>query len=215
MFDMDYLMEKMPAKFIKSYNMHRVELMMNVEKELLVDASKIVEMEKTMSKYSVENSAMDEEVDKIQSKIADNNSKILVCRYEINSMRRGECNNGKKMRFNSIIKCPSNECRGMVEIDNEEVIKCNICLEIICSKCMCICTFDHCCNVDVAKNVKEIMKSCKNCPGCKIPITKSEGCPQMWCTECHTAFDWNTGLIVKVSNCHAKANPTSSPAYLP
>jgi hypothetical protein len=30
----------------------------------------------------------------------------------------------------------------------------------------------------------------KNCPGCKVPIERSEGCNHLTCTRCHTHICW-------------------------
>jgi hypothetical protein len=40
-------------------------------------------------------------------------------------------------------------------------------------------------------------KDTKQCPTCSVPIHRIEGCSQMYCIKCHTAFDWNTGKIDK------------------
>ena len=41
-----------------------------------------------------------------------------------------------------------------------------------------------------------LAKECKNCPKCAAPIYKIDGCNQMWCVECKTAFDWRTSEII-------------------
>jgi hypothetical protein len=40
---------------------------------------------------------------------------------------------------------------------------------------------------------KLLAKDSRPCPGCGTVITKIEGCDQMWCPQCHTAFSWKTG----------------------
>lgn len=40
-----------------------------------------------------------------------------------------------------------------------------------------------------------IRKESKPCPKCGVRISKIDGCDQMWCVECKTAFCWKTGEI--------------------
>ena len=56
-------------------------------------------------------------------------------------------------------------------------------------------------NVDSVKMKYKNSKPCPN-PNCGVPIFKSSGCSQMWCTACHTIFDWNTQSIVETKNIH-------------
>jgi hypothetical protein len=46
------------------------------------------------------------------------------------------------------------------------------------------------------ESAKLIKKETRNCPSCAIPIFKIEGCDQMWCTQCHIAFSWKSGMRV-------------------
>jgi hypothetical protein len=55
----------------------------------------------------------------------------------------------------------------------------------------------HKCDPNTVESVKEIKKSTRNCPNCHVAIFKSSGCDQMWCVQCHTAFNWRTGQIEK------------------
>jgi hypothetical protein len=45
------------------------------------------------------------------------------------------------------------------------------------------------------KSIKLLKKDTKPCPKCNTMIYKIDGCSQMWCTVCHTTFDFNTGMI--------------------
>lgn len=56
-------------------------------------------------------------------------------------------------------------------------------------------TSGHTCDPNLVETMKAIQKETKACPKCGISIYKIEGCSQMWCTNCHTAFDWNTRRI--------------------
>ena len=42
-----------------------------------------------------------------------------------------------------------------------------------------------------------LAKDSKPCPKCQSLIFKINGCDQMWCTQCHTAFSWKTGKLEK------------------
>ena len=41
-----------------------------------------------------------------------------------------------------------------------------------------------------------IAKDSKNCPKCGVCIYRIEGCNQMFCVSCHTAFDWKSLTII-------------------
>jgi len=43
--------------------------------------------------------------------------------------------------------------------------------------------------------MKLLKRETKQCPKCNVSIYKIEGCAQIWCTQCHVAFDWRTGRI--------------------
>ncbi len=59
----------------------------------------------------------------------------------------------------------------------------------------------HTCDPEDVHTVEVIKSSTKPCPKCAARIQKSMGCSQMFCTSCHTGFDYNTGKII-TSNFH-------------
>jgi hypothetical protein len=91
------------------------------------------------------------------------------------------------------VKCPSVECHGFL-IDD---VTCGICKVTFCEKCHEVndCVVGHECDPDTVKTIKLLKRDTKPCPKCNVPIHKIEGCAQMWCTQCYTAFDWRTGNV--------------------
>ncbi len=97
--------------------------------------------------------------------------------------------NEKKWTF--VGKCPKTECLGFVGMD----YVCGLCKVAVCKECMEPNPKEsvHTCNSDHVLNVKAMRKEAKPCPKCASMISKIDGCDQMWCTQCHTAFSWRTG----------------------
>ena len=115
-------------------------------------------------------------------------------RYEDNGDNGDNLSNiSPKSKF--IHKCPDENCKGFVS----RAYKCGLCKKFTCSKCLEIKgnTQDakHICNEDSIKSAEIIKKNTKACPKCGTRIFKINGCDQMWCTSCNTAFNWVTGSI--------------------
>jgi len=90
--------------------------------------------------------------------------------------------------------CPSEDCRGFLSSQ----WKCGLCSKSTCRECHVVIDGnpeDHVCNKDDVETAKLLDKDTKPCPKCAIGIFKIEGCDQMWCVQCHTAFSWRTGHI--------------------
>lgn len=88
-------------------------------------------------------------------------------------------------------KCPMEECKGFM---NEDWF-CGLCDRYFCEKCNEPMCDGHVCDEDAVKTMDLLKKDTKPCPKCGTMIQKLSGCAQIWCTECHTAFDWRTGQI--------------------
>ncbi len=101
------------------------------------------------------------------------------------------------------MSCPAAECNGMLSTQ----YKCGICELYTCSDCHEVIganrtTIVHHCDPNNIASAEAIKKETKQCPGCHNRIYRIEGCSQMWCTGCHTAFDWNTGRKVESERLH-------------
>jgi hypothetical protein len=88
-------------------------------------------------------------------------------------------------------KCPTEECKGFM---NEDWF-CGLCDRHFCEHCNEEVCENHTCDLDAVKTMKLLKKDTKPCPKCGTMIQKLSGCRQMWCPDCHTAFDWVTGQI--------------------
>ena len=88
-------------------------------------------------------------------------------------------------------KCPTEECKGFM---NEDWF-CGLCDRHFCEHCNEEIHEDHICDPDAVKTMKLLKKDTKPCPKCGTMIQKLSGCRQMWCPDCHTAFDWVSGQI--------------------
>ena len=89
--------------------------------------------------------------------------------------------------------CPADNCRGFLSPQ----WKCGLCDLATCSECLTVLPKGsaHACNPDVLASAKMMAKDTKPCPKCASSIFKIDGCDQMWCTMCKTAFSWKTGEI--------------------
>jgi len=99
-------------------------------------------------------------------------------------------------RAKFVMKCPDGGCRGFLST----AYKCGTCQKWACPDCLVVKGKDkdaeHTCDPGVKESVALIIKESKACPKCGERISKIDGCDQMWCVDCHTAFSWTTGQLV-------------------
>lgn len=108
----------------------------------------------------------------------------------------------KKERKKFVRKCGFTDCKGWLNTH----WKCGICENHTCSECFVITgkvkECGHICKPEDIETANLIKKSCKGCPNCGQMIEKTQGCDQIFCTSCHTAFDWETLKTIKLENVH-------------
>ena len=129
--------------------------------------------------------------------IKENNEKMLLLRTEMfkiereNEIIRTQGVPQERKKF--IRKCPVKDCRGFLSSQ----WKCEVCDNKICHECNEITIDNHECDPANVETIKLLKKDTKPCPNCGTMIFKISGCAQMWCPDCHTAFNWNTMQIEK------------------
>jgi hypothetical protein len=166
---------------------HREDLLLDNERALLPATQPIVEriikreeIEKRLAKKSAEINTLVNERNIIQQEL-----------YLFNHNQ----NHAPVVRQEFIKACPDSNCRGFLSTQ----WKCGLCEQWACSTCHEIkgATKDaeHTCNPETVATVSLLANDTKNCPKCRMGIYKINGCDQMWCTQCQTAFNWRTGRI--------------------
>jgi hypothetical protein len=95
------------------------------------------------------------------------------------------------IRKQFIKKCPTYECRGYLST----AWKCPLCEEFFCSKCHQKKGEDHECSKEDVETAEYLKKETKPCPRCQMPISRIDGCDQVWTPCCKIAFNWKTGRI--------------------
>ena len=91
--------------------------------------------------------------------------------------------------------CPYSGCTGFLST----AWKCGLCENWACPDCHegkgKVKDGPHTCNPDSVATARLLEKDSRPCPKCASVIFKIDGCDQMWCTQCHTAFSWRRGTI--------------------
>jgi hypothetical protein len=190
------LIKMLGKKYIENmYKNHIKELLFNEEKTLIpfsmitVQTNKeireiISECKKLEEKYYYSNLNDLSKFDKIKL------DHKIKAHYEY--VRYLKTKPSEKTKIQYKYPCATINCDGFV--NNKWT--CEICDKTTCKYCFKIKEENHECLKDDVDTAELIKKDSKPCPKCNISIMKTSGCDQMWCTSCHTAFDWKSLKIV-------------------
>ena len=193
--DREFMINNFTKSFInKEYKKHRENTLCEREKALLPATMKIIERENKIVEIQDEKDRFRREM---EEKLYEFDVKIWNLEHS-----SGKC---KKEKNKFIKSCPVENCNGFLSAQ----WKCGICSTYTCKCCHEVIGKrqklsngdmselpEHTCNEDNVKTAMLLAKECKNCPKCAAPIFKIDGCNQMWCVECKTAFDWRTSEII-------------------
>lgn len=107
----------------------------------------------------------------------------------LSNLRHSNSQEEKTRTFKVQYNCPKEDCKGLI-VNNT----CGICDGKYCAHCRLEKdeTTEHVCDKETVETVNLLKADCKGCPKCGIQIYKISGCNQMFCTTCHTTFDWKT-----------------------
>jgi len=131
--------------------------------------------------------------EKIRAEMLELQNRIMEMAIESNRLLNRRFVVGERAHF--VRACPDAECRGFLSSQ----WKCGICEKWTCPTCHELKGMardvEHTCHPDNVATAQLLANDTKPCPNCGTGIFKIDGCDQMWCTECRTAFSWRTGRI--------------------
>lgn len=173
-------------------------------KELKEEESKLIEERKQIKQdkmdlkniqggvlYCEDREAFTEKLQPIRDRISRIRAEI---REIIRDTYGGEKPKEERRQF--IKPCSVNGCRGFLST----AWKCGLCETWTCPDCLVPKgkekDAEHKCNPDNVESAKLIKSECRNCPKCGSSIYRIAGCSHMFCTQCHTGFDWKTQKVL-------------------
>lgn len=176
------------------YKEHVETILFDKEKALLPATQPIVQENARIKNVK-------KEIDNIDKLINDLYEQKRALKFNIDNPPNSIENVGNEHKF--VRQCPANDCRGFLSTQ----WKCGLCEQWSCPDCHELKGYDndceHTCDPNSVATAKLLSADSKPCPKCQSLIFKIEGCDQMWCTQCKTAFSWKTGCLEsKIHNPH-------------
>ena len=192
--DRQFLVDSFEKTFmIKTWKNHREKILYERELSMMPETQIYVEKIIEIEKKENEKKSIKEELQNLLIRL-DN------CDKEINKLKTTSVDLSSRREF--IRHCPNGDCRGFLNI----TLKCNICEMWACGDCREVKgstrNSEHVCKEEIIASVKQLEKDTKPCPKCASSIFKIDGCNQIWCYNCHTAFDWKT-LKIETGTIHS------------
>ena len=97
--------------------------------------------------------------------------------------------NSEKIKY--LYRKKIEKCRDCDSVYTQKLF-CDNCERTKCEDCNQTFLKDHICDNNDLNSWQLILSDAKQCPKCDTIMHKGEGCDDMWCNNCDTAFDWST-----------------------
>jgi hypothetical protein len=191
--DRQFLTDSFEKTFMmKTWKNHRENILYERELSMMPETQIYVEKIIELEKKENEKKNIEEELQNLLIRLDE-------CKNEIHKLKTTSVDLSSRREF--IRHCPNGDCRGFLNV----TLKCNICEMWACGDCREVKgnsrNSHHVCKKDILASVKQLEKDTKPCPKCASSIFKIDGCNQIWCYNCHTAFDWKT-LRIETGTIH-------------
>jgi len=195
-FTYDFMVSNCTNVFItKNMKIHRENILLDREKALLPETQPYVVLEHHRRDLKKDVDILNEKIWELKRQERELNIQINVLHGNMNRLtidNIGELTVTPEERKKFVRKCPMTDCRGFLSTQ----WKCGSCENKICKLCNEHKLENHVCNPEHVATMTFLNKDTKPCPNCGTMIHKISGCSQIFCTDCHTAWDWNTSRIV-------------------
>jgi hypothetical protein len=185
--DRRFLSQAFPKTFLtKNFKQHRANVLFEREKSLFPETmASILEDQRR--------EALKERLIELRRAQSDIQRQIETVQQQL-YRRATTTTTHEKITF--VRPCVHDGCKGYISETNGQ---CGLCQHFTCVECnVALSTetrHDHTCREEDCQNWVFIRQSSKPCPSCHVRIHRISGCRQMWCPQCHTAFDYVTGKI--------------------
>jgi len=188
-----YIRAVLPLTFINNdLKLHKEQILFDQERALMPATQPIIERRIRIEELQKEEQQMRILINNMRRQLDEINQRLFNERYGIRNRNQTDTTT-EAARF--VRACPSENCRGFLSTQ----WKCGICQLWSCPTCHVVKgetrDAEHTCNPDDVATAELLNSDTKPCPKCGFGIFKIDGCSQMFCTQCHTAFDWRTGRI--------------------
>ena len=195
--DRDFTQKYLNKSFYNgSYKDRRKEMLFEGEKARFPETMPAVENYKNIQNWQKEEKDAQIAIDQLREQLWELERNKRKLNNNIRRAKTGQVIEEKKEVSKFIRKCPVDGCEGFLS----SAWKCGVCNIWACPHCFEAKGYEkdaeHTCNPDDVASAELIKKETKPCPSCGTRIFKISGCDQMWCTACHIAFSWRTGLRV-------------------
>ncbi len=204
--DCDFIDYMFGPETADTITMYRNKKLWDREEALFPVTQPLVKYEKFKEKISQENKMLDSMLAIFQRKVTE-----LRIDIDINNNKLHRAKPDDIHHKNYIQKCPrqgsspEDSCKGFID---DKDWTCGICGLQVCKRCLVEIKSGkdgvlsgHTCTSNNIKSAELIMAETKPCPTCAARIYKIDGCEQMFCTACTTAFNW-TSLKIDHGNVH-------------
>lgn len=214
-FDREFLDTHFPRIWINGeYKMHRENVLVDMEMARMPTSQHLVTNFRIANALKTTMRLEEEERQNIKQRIREieinkwnqmaRHGRIRESRYNSDGFVGGQDTGigGSAAARNFVRKCPVDECRGFLS----SALKCGVCDTFACKDCLGVVgptrDFQHVCDPAAVETVRYLRSETRPCPKCHIAISKIDGCDQMFCVYCQTAFSWRTGQISANTRIH-------------